>query len=149
MVNQGQPGWGAQPPPGYPPAPQGTPADQQVKAPAIAMIAVAGIAACFALLGLFLNVVGAGFAAGGSSSMPSFMASRVVSILFHLVWLGLDGLIIYGALQMMKLKSHGLALGAAVICVIPFLSPCCVLGIPFGIWALVVLAKPEVKQAFR
>jgi hypothetical protein len=31
---------------------------------------------------------------------------------------------------------------------IPCISPCCLLGLPIGIWALVVLLKPEVKAAF-
>jgi hypothetical protein len=29
------------------------------------------------------------------------------------------------------------------------LGPCCIVGIPFGIWAIVVLSKPEVKRAFE
>jgi hypothetical protein len=28
-------------------------------------------------------------------------------------------------------------------------SPCCFIGLPIGIWALIVLAKPEVKAAFH
>jgi hypothetical protein len=31
---------------------------------------------------------------------------------------------------------------------IPCLGPCYILGIPAGIWALVVLARPEVREAF-
>ena len=27
-------------------------------------------------------------------------------------------------------------------------NACCLLGVPFGIWALVVLNKPEVKAQF-
>ena len=40
------------------------------------------------------------------------------------------------------------ALVSAVLALLPCLSPCCVLGLPFGIWALVTLNKPEVKEAF-
>jgi predicted PurR-regulated permease PerM len=56
--------------------------------------------------------------------------------------------ILFGALKMMHLQSYGWAMAAAILAVIPCLSPCCCLGIPFGIWALVVLSKPEVKAAF-
>jgi hypothetical protein len=56
--------------------------------------------------------------------------------------------ILFGALKMMRLQSYGWAMAAAILAVIPCLSPCCCLGIPFGIWALVVLSKPEVKAAF-
>ena len=31
---------------------------------------------------------------------------------------------------------------------IPFVSPCCILGIPFGWGALLVLNDPEVAAAF-
>jgi hypothetical protein len=50
---------------------------------------------------------------------------------------------------MQQLTSHGLAMAAAIIAMIPCFSPCCVLGLPFGIWALVVLSKPEVKSQFH
>jgi hypothetical protein len=57
-------------------------------------------------------------------------------------------LILYGALKMKKLESHGWAVAASVIALVPCVSPCCLIGLPIGIWALVVLNKPEVKAAF-
>ena len=47
-----------------------------------------------------------------------------------------------------KLRSRGLAMTAAILAMIPCFSPCCLLGLPFGIWALVVLSKPEVQSQF-
>jgi hypothetical protein len=38
---------------------------------------------------------------------------------------------------------------ASVIAMIPCISPCCIVGLPIGIWAMVVLSKPEVKSAFH
>jgi hypothetical protein len=35
-----------------------------------------------------------------------------------------------------------------VVAMVPCLSPCCILGLPLGIWALIVLMKPEVKSSF-
>ena len=32
---------------------------------------------------------------------------------------------------------------------VPCISPCCLVGLPIGIWALVVLNKPEVKGSFH
>jgi hypothetical protein len=40
-------------------------------------------------------------------------------------------------------------MAASIIAMIPCVSPCCLLGLPIGIWALVVLMKPEVKSAFH
>ena len=36
---------------------------------------------------------------------------------------------------MRNLKNYGQARAAAVVAMIPLLGPCCLLGIPFGIWA--------------
>jgi hypothetical protein len=47
------------------------------------------------------------------------------------------------------LRGYGLAWTAAVASVIPCCSPCYVLGIPFGIWAIILLQKPEVRSRFR
>ncbi|MBU6411732.1 MAG: DUF4339 domain-containing protein [Verrucomicrobiota bacterium] len=63
---------------------------------------------------------------------------------------GMAVLIFIGAAKMQSLRSHEFAFTAAVLSVIPCLTPCCgyVIGLIFGIWALVVLAKPEVKSQF-
>lgn len=54
-----------------------------------------------------------------------------------------------GALRMMKLQSHGFAIATAIMMLIPCGNCCCFLNIGAGIWALVVLQKPEVKSAFE
>ena len=57
-------------------------------------------------------------------------------------------LILVGAIKMLRLESQGWAKTAAVLAMIPCISPCCVLGLPFGIWAFVALDDPLVKSAF-
>ena len=57
--------------------------------------------------------------------------------------------VLYGAIQMKNLKNYGTARAAAMVAMIPLLGPCCILGIPFGIWAFVTLGKPEVQSEFR
>jgi hypothetical protein len=57
-------------------------------------------------------------------------------------------IIIYGAIQMLNGKKLGLAKTAAILAIIPFTSSCCLIGVVFGIWALVVFGKPEVKDYF-
>jgi uncharacterized membrane protein YuzA (DUF378 family) len=71
----------------------------------------------------------------------------MVNILFELA---LSVLILIGAAKMQSLRSYGFALVAAILSVVPCLTPCCgyVIGLAFGIWALVVLNKPEVKSHF-
>jgi hypothetical protein len=58
-------------------------------------------------------------------------------------------LVFFGALSMKNLRRRGLAIAAGVLAVIPCLSPCYLLALPAGIWALVVLGSRDVKDAFR
>ena len=46
-------------------------------------------------------------------------------------------------------KVRGVAVAAAIVSMIPCLSPLIVVGIPFGIWSLVVLNDSAVKEAFE
>jgi hypothetical protein len=61
----------------------------------------------------------------------------------------LSVVLLIGANKMRKLESYAFAMTAAIIAVVPCLSPCCLLGVPFGIWAIVVLNDASVKAAFR
>jgi hypothetical protein len=74
-------------------------------------------------------------------------SSGVGSKLFSLISLGYNAFIIFGAIKMRQLQNFGLAMAAAILAIVPC-SGCYCLGIPFGIWALVVLNKPEVKASF-
>jgi serine/threonine protein kinase len=58
------------------------------------------------------------------------------------------GYLLIGAGQMMRIRSYPFALAAAILGVIPW-SPAWILGLPFGIWALVILARPDVRAVFR
>lgn len=78
---------------------------------------------------------------------------KKIAVFFSLPANILGGLLavttLIGALQMMKLKSYGFAMATAIIMLIPCGNCCCFLNIGAGIWALVVLSKPEVKSAFQ
>jgi len=57
-------------------------------------------------------------------------------------------LVIASGFALMRRQGYMLALSGSIAAVVPCMSPCCVIGIPFGIWALVVLADQQVKDAF-
>jgi len=61
----------------------------------------------------------------------------------------ISGLVILGTIKMRRLESYGLAMTVSILAMIPCISPCCLLGLPFGIWSIVVLNQPHVKDAFR
>ena len=56
--------------------------------------------------------------------------------------------IIIGSVKMMRLQSYGFAMTACILAMLPITSPCCCLGLPIGIWGIVVLCDPQVKAAF-
>jgi len=80
---------------------------------------------------------------------PMMAAPMGVNVAMNVVTLILSVVILLGAIKMKNLENYGLAMASAIIAVIPCFSPCCVLGLPFGIWALVVLSDARVKAAFR
>jgi hypothetical protein len=52
-----------------------------------------------------------------------------------------------GAVMMLRLRNYPLAATASIVAMIPW-SPGYFLIMPFGIWACVVLGRPEVTEAF-
>jgi hypothetical protein len=132
------------------PAP-GPMAADQVSGPAIGLIVVAILGVIVQIAALIFNLVGASFLA--SSQMPkeawANMFSGTIGVVSGIICILMGGLILFGALKMKKLESYGLAMAASIIAMIPCISPCCFIGLPIGIWAVVVLSKPEVKSAFH
>ena len=58
-------------------------------------------------------------------------------------------IVIVGAYHLQCLKKYSMAMTGAIIACIPCCSPCLVLGIPFGIWALVLLNNADIKSHFE
>ena len=72
-----------------------------------------------------------------------------VRVALILLGFAISAVVIIGGLKMKRLDSSGWATAGAILAMLPCLSPCCLMGFPFGIWALVVLNDPTVKSAFR
>jgi hypothetical protein len=58
-----------------------------------------------------------------------------------------SALVFVGGLQMKNLKNRGFVMFTSILAMTPC-NCCCLLGLPFGIWALVVLNDETVKRAF-
>jgi hypothetical protein len=78
---------------------------------------------------------------------PPMFLILLVFVIFVLE-LGIGVAIIIGALKMMRLQSHGWAMTASILALLPC-GPANLLGLVVGIWSLVVLNRPNVKAAFR
>ena len=134
-----------------PATPAGADAAERVKGPAIGLIAVAVLGALLQITSLILHLAGASIMA--NSRMPNQawanMFSGTIGVVSGVIGLLVSGVIFFGAMKMKSLESYGLAMAASIIAMIPCFSPCCLLGLPIGIWAVVILSKPEVKSAFH
>ena len=78
----------------------------------------------------------------------TIQTQMTIRLSWAIVLFGVNVYIFIAALRMKRLQNYSMAKTAAILSVIPCLGPCYLLGIPFGIWALVVLADPNVKAAF-
>lgn len=112
----------------------------RVSRPATALIVMASIQSVF----VAIYLVSAAFVvARGESVTLSYVAIAVATVqLTGLVLIAIGGAKL-GFLQSLTLAR----VGASLAC-IPFITPFMILGIPFGIWSLRLLADPSVRAAF-
>ncbi|MGB1929500.1 MAG: hypothetical protein ACPHO8_09325 [Mariniblastus sp.] len=138
----------------YPNQGDGASASGKVKGPALGILISTSVGMFLALLNLALNIVGLGLfaAAADQAAAPEFasiVGQGVAGLIQSIVGLIGGGVIIFGCIKMMKLQAYGFAFATSILAMIPCISPCCLLGIPFGIWGLVVLNDPLVRNSFR
>lgn len=105
-----------------------------INALAVVGVVLAGI---FRFLGNTLagRLMTFGFLPGGGHLIaPLFMGAYVVFV-------------VLGAWNLMQLRSYRLARLGSILALIPF-TPGSIVGLPMGIWALLVMRKEEVQSAF-
>jgi len=122
----------------------------EVKGPATGLVVVAILGFIAQVLGLIWRLGFSAFAAT-QTAQPAWanMFSGTLSTVSGIIGIAVSGLILFGGIKMMKLENYGLAMTASIVAMIPCISPCCLVGLPIGIWAVVILSKPEVKGAFH
>jgi predicted Zn finger-like uncharacterized protein len=123
-----------------------------VSGPATALQVVGWIGVALSSLSLCLNLVGAmAQMPAGPNKQPNqveAVANGVSGIIGAVVGIVFAVIILIGAGKMKRLENYGFAMASSIIAMLPC-TACCILGLPFGIWSLVVLNKPEVKDSFR
>ncbi|HOC55290.1 MAG TPA: protein kinase [Verrucomicrobiota bacterium] len=110
---------------------------RQVKGPAIGLIITAilnWIAIPLVLLIAFAVARGKGVAAAPMLLVP-------------LSALVLSSIILVAGLKMKRLQAYSLAVAGAILAIL--VTPGNLIGLPIGIWALVVLSQRQVREAFR
>jgi len=133
----------------------------KVTAPAIGLLVVAILSALLFVMSLFGNAFNEALMDWAQKqdlppdqlekirTMSMQGASGALSIFFMALHIVGTVVIALGALRMKNLQSYGLAVTASILAMIPCTSSCCCLiGLPIGIWALIVLMDKDVKAAF-
>jgi serine/threonine protein kinase len=93
------------------------------------------------IIAIVLAVVQASIGVRESDSRK--FALSLVAVPFAII----GGFVLVGAVRMFRLQSYLMAVMTAVLALVP-VTPGWFLGLPFGLWALLVLGKPEVMAAF-
>jgi hypothetical protein len=123
----------------------GPPPSDAVKGPAMFLMAVGGLILVGNAFGFLWSLL-TSFGIVAHFGFFPFM-NGIMGILQSCFSLIIGGVVAFGGFKMMKLQNYNLAMAAAVLALIPC-SVCCLIGLPAGIWALIILMKPEVKAAF-
>ena len=79
---------------------------------------------------------------GGADAPP--WLSALFGLIFTLLALGT----IAGSASMMAKKYYFLSMAGTILAMINIGNCCCAIGLPFGIWGLIMLCLPDVKDAY-
>jgi len=132
--------------------------DGKLKAPAIGILVTGVLGTGISLYGVLAGLAGFGNKTEIPPGMPPeaerFLKTYVstleaFSVPLNLLALILGLLTLLAGIKMLQRRSYGLVMTGVILGMLPCLSPCCCTGLPFGIWALVVLSNPEVRNSFR
>jgi DNA-directed RNA polymerase subunit RPC12/RpoP len=135
---------------------RGSGAPAKLMIPAIGMIVVSGLTILLWLFAILNALIGAS-QVDVAADLPNGQDAQAVQGIFYGVIAGyiiaglliilINGVVINGAVQMIRLQSWNSAKMSAGLAIVPCSALC--LNIPLGIWALVVLNQPDVKRLFQ
>ena len=111
--------------------------------PGIGLIVV-GVLAVLAGLANFMLMAGGAAGNPGMRNDPGYRGGYYAGTVSCIIW---GCIVTAGGVCMLIRKSHGLAKAGAITALLPC-SGCCILGMPFGIWALMILGDPDVYNTF-
>lgn len=120
--------------------------------PAGGLIATAGLSIVTLLVGIAVHLyllVSGQFEGVDPASGISLAGIVKVRMAYGVIVLLVNAAILHGALKMRQLKDLRYAESTCLLACVPCCSPCVVLGIPFGIWGLIMLRDRQVKEAFK
>jgi hypothetical protein len=121
--------------------------ESKVKGPALGLIILGGIGVVLGLWGL---IFGGGAPEDVDPQLREFAESiekfsRGLGVLNILA----SAFLVWSGLQMKALEGWGVSLAGCILVMTPLAGCTCVIGLPIGIWGLIVLFNAEVKAAFE
>ena len=132
--------------------------DQKLKIPAIGIITTGALAGLLSLAGVIATLSGSskntelppGLPPEAAGFLKSYLAMmETFNLPLNLLALVMSVLTLMAGIRMLQRRSYGLVMTGVIIGMVPCLSACCCTGLPFGIWALVVLSNEEVRKSFH
>jgi len=121
-------------------APRREAAKQKVMIPAILMLVFDFVILIFVVLGCLGFIV---------TVMEGFVETSDYFVLIYFLFMGLLVLVnIAGMIAMMRLKSHSMAVAGCIAAICLVIS-CCIPQTGIGIWGLILLLDPGVKNHFK
>ena len=124
-------------------------AKMKIVGPAFGLIAYAAGGALLNVSSLFSTIAQGVEAPQQFANVAAFQTTVIVAAaVFVLLALAIYGLIVYGAICMLKLKGRTMAQTACYLSLLPC-SFSCIIGVPCAVWGLIVLNDEVVKRAFR
>lgn len=136
-------------PAGLPPPPPRDPAAtaSDCNAAGIGLSVVGVIHLCTSAFVLFFNAaVRPNLAQPINPDPGEEEAETIVWIVIGALGLLQAAMMILGALSLRRRSRYALAMTGGVLALIPNL--CCFITLPFGVWAVVLLGRPDVRAAF-
>lgn len=132
---------------------------EAVNGPGIGLIVVGALGIALSLLGIMSKLGGMAMGPNQFQNFPLQgqnpelmryfqMLNGTAGIFLNLFGLAFSIFVIFAGIKMRKLESLGLCIAGSIIAILPCFSPCCCVGIPIGVWALIVLSRADVKSFF-
>jgi len=115
--------------------------------PAVGLLVAGGIN-CLAAVGLVLATLASLLSKGFSGEMITLgFLPGAVQMVIVAATVAYAVFVLLGGWNLMQLRSHRMALAGSILALFPF-SPGSVVGLPMGIWALLVMRDKKVEAAF-
>ena len=139
--------------PYQPPGEHDISSGQLIQAPATALMVVSSIAIVAGVFGLILDLIlivtgVVGKLEAVNEGPISEYAQIAIRATWGLILVIASSYVLFGSNKMRNLTDYSAARNASIIAMVPMIGPCCILGIPFGIWAFITLRKPGVEEQF-